>query len=128
MDFGVSFNNFNSLRQGTREGAREAVVAEWSGDCTGTTNQNLQCLVEDQVGLGADTAVRVEIPSTYTVGEKVTVCTQASIESITGFFTAMLDGRTVTTSLTMRIEAIDTDDPLTAFSEGAPTGGDWSWC
>jgi hypothetical protein len=128
IDFGLVLNDYNSLRQGVREGAREAVVANWGAECTGSTNQKLTCLVEDRIDLGSESAIKVNLPTTYDIGEQVEVCAQIPIGSTTGFFTSLLDNKVLKSSITMRIEAIDTAEPLTAFAETAPTGSDWAWC
>ena len=128
IDFGLVLNDYNSVRQGVREGAREAVVANWGTSCTGTTNQKLTCLVEDRIDLGSETAVKVKLPTTYDVGEQVEVCAQIPVSSTTGFFTGLLNSKVLKSSIAMRIEAIDTGDPLTAFEETAPSGSDWTWC
>jgi Flp pilus assembly protein TadG len=36
IDFGLALNDYNSVRQGVREGAREGVVGEFGATCTGS--------------------------------------------------------------------------------------------
>jgi hypothetical protein len=128
IDFGLTLNNYNSVRQGVREGAREGVVANFGTACSGTSEQKLICLVEQQIGLGSNTRVRLEIDDDYTVGETLTVCAMHPVQSVTGLFGPMLSGKVLQSKIAMRIEVLDTVDPLSNTTESALAGRDWSWC
>jgi hypothetical protein len=131
IDFASTFNDANSVRQGVREGARQLVVADWnlSGCTSGTSAQRVACVTRERIGLDpADTRVRIELDGPYAPGEQVRVCAMHRTSSITGLFSALLDTRTLTSEITMRIEAIDDVAPVTAYSEAAFAGSDWSWC
>lgn len=143
IEFGVVFNDYQSVRQGSREGARQAVVARvgttTSCGITGTTpnvtTQQLICLVKDRVGLGNDTRVKVLLASGagggYALGAPLVVCAQNEIDGLTGLFDPFIDGREMRSKVQMRIEKLTTPlaVPVQAAEETAPPGGDWaSWC
>ena len=129
VDFGLAFNDYNSLRQGVREGAREGVVAEFGVGCTGTASQRLTCLTEERIGQdAAATRVKVKLEGAYAVGEQLTVCAQYPVTSTTGLFQPMLSGRVLKSKITMRLESLDAADPITTTAEAALPGKDWAWC
>ncbi len=131
IDFAIVFNDYNSVRQGVREGARQAVVADWDlGGCTtGTSTARVVCLTKQRIDLDASRVrVRVQLGSTYEPGNELTVCAMYRLESTTSFFSALLDDRVVTSSISMRIEQVDADAPLTTGGDTALTGEDWAWC
>ena len=131
IDFGSTFNDYNSVRQGVREGARQVVVADWDldGCTTGTSSQRAACLTSRRIGLDdANTRVRIELGSEYKPGEQVTVCAMYQARSLTGMFGALLNGMVLTSRITMRIEQIDDSAPLTTYSLTPLPGKDWSWC
>jgi hypothetical protein len=130
IDFGATFNDYNSVRQGVREGARQAVVADWDLDeCTGTPSQKISCVTKDRIDLDAGRVrVKVQLEGSYEPGEQLTVCAMYRARSLTGMFGGLLDNQVLTSSITMRIEQIDDADPVTTYAESALTGEDWSWC
>ena len=134
IDFGMVFSNLNSSRQGVREGARQAVVADFGADTTcpvvgvtpATATKKLMCLTKDRIGLPqTDTRVKVAFANTNEVGGGILVCAMYPMCSVTGTFAPVLDGRVVTAKVEMRIEKVD--ESLTAAAETA-LNGDWSWC
>jgi Flp pilus assembly protein TadG len=145
IEFGQVFNNSINIRQGTREGARQAIVASF-GSCSGVTltgagavpqeTQNLMCLVHSRVGISGTqlrTAVVLDtsLSTPYSVGNPVVVCTQLPIQSITGLFAPFLGGKFLKTKAEMRIEETSATSGASRFaagSETAPSGSDWSWC
>jgi Flp pilus assembly protein TadG len=136
LDFGMVFVNLNSARQGVREGARQAVVANFGGStsCTLTTTgtldsatRELMCLTKDRMGLAeADTRVKVAFAGTNTVGGALLVCAQHPMTSMTGVFRPLMTGKVTTSKVEMRIEKVDL--ALTAGEETALPGESWSWC
>lgn len=132
-DFGLAIADYNSLRQGTREGVRRVVVADVGSDrsCAigGETPSEdtalLVCLTKARTGLDtASTLVAVKFDSSYAEGDALILCTQYTLSSVTGFFGYLLDSRIVHAQVDMRIEK-DTLD-IRAFQEA---GGDgWGWC
>ncbi len=131
IDFAAAFNDYNSVRQGVREGARQVVVADWDRDgCTsGSSSARAACVTRSRVGLVPDrTRVRIQLDGAYQPGNQVTVCAMYQARSLTGIFSVLLDQQALQSSITMRIEQIDEDAPLTNFSDPALSGRDWSWC
>ena len=131
IDFAMTLNDYNSVRQGVREGARQVVVADWSlDDCTsGTSSQRAQCVTDRRIDLDpARTRTRIQLEGTYEPGEQVTVCSMYQARSVTGMFGFLLDSVVLRSRITMRIEQIDDEAPLTTSSSAAFPGEDWSWC
>jgi Flp pilus assembly protein TadG len=130
IDFGATFNDYNSVRQGVREGARQAVVADWSlDDCTGTASQKVSCVTKERIDLDSSRVrVKVQLEGDYEPSDQLTVCAMYRARSLTGMFGGLLDDRVLTSSITMRIEQIDEDDPITTYAETALSGEDWAWC
>jgi len=135
-DFGMQFANMNAVRQGTRDGARQAVVANF-----GTTNvcalngvasasspgAYLVCLTKSRIGLSNEnTRVKVRFTTSNNVGNSVLVCSMYPMNSITGMFTPLFNGKIVKTKVEMRIEQID--NALADTAESPLTGQSWSWC
>jgi hypothetical protein len=131
IDFGATFNDYNSVRQGVREGARQVVVADWDleGCTTGTSSQRAACLTSKRIGLDpARTRVRIELGGDYAPGQQLTVCAMYRAGSLTGFFGGILDRKALTSRITMRVEQIDDAAPLSDFEQTPFPGQDWSWC
>ncbi len=129
IDFGLALNDYNSVRQGVREGARQGVVGEFGSSCVGTANQRLVCLTENRIGLDPSaTRVKVKLEGAYSAGDQLTVCVQYPIKSTTGMFSSLLGGKVLRSEITMRLEALDSVDPLTSSEESPLPGKDWSWC
>ena len=136
IDFGMAFSNLNAARQGVREGARQAVVANLDSDGTCTilgggtmadATRKVICMTKSRIGLPeADTRVMVAFGGTNQVGDSLLVCAQYPLTSATGVFEPVMDGRALTSKVEMRIEK--TDLALTAGAESALPGEDWSWC
>jgi hypothetical protein len=126
IDFGWVFNDYLSVRQGTREGARQAAVSTKPVPSSGTWASNgcvtginsatdpdgydLVCFVKQRMGLNqTDTRVKVYFVAQsgakpYAAGQGVTVCTQYPAKSLSGFMTPFLSGRILSSKVTIRIE------------------------
>ena len=131
LDFGMTFNDYNSVRQGVREGARQVVVGDWSVDgCTsGSSSARAACVTKQRIGLEANrTRITIRLEDAYESGDQVTVCAMYRASSITGLFGFLLDDRVLTSKVTMRLERIDTEAPLADLSEAPFATKDWSWC
>lgn len=135
LEFGMGLNNKSSLQQGTREGARQASVADFGGDtsCAVTgaspnaTTHELVCLVKERSELDDDRVrVKVDFVTTNDRGEQLAVCTLYPLESITGFFAPLFNNRNLEAKVETRIE--QKEDLLQEVAETPPTGGDWSFC
>ena len=137
IEFGMALNNQTSMRHGVREAVRRAVVAEvgsdsscpiYGGGSPGADTVKLICLTKEEIGLSKDeTRVRVEFPnSTYTPGDPIVICAERPMESVTGMFSGLLDGKVIQTEVEMRVEF--PLDNLDTFGEQLADGRDWSWC
>ncbi len=120
IEFGLSFNSLLSLRSGTREGARIATVGDLANapscaingstvtppanptTATDTVNA-LVCKIKSRVALGDTVRVKISFANA-SVGEPLTVCASYVLNSITGIVAPFIDGKTITSSVTMRIE------------------------
>jgi Flp pilus assembly protein TadG len=116
IDFGFLFNDYISVRQGAREGARLAVV----DNQTPTANcpaGDLVCKTRERVGAPLywdEIDVAIKFEGDRTPGTDVSVCVDYPMDSKTGLFSAVLDG-TLSTKVTMRLETTP------SYSEVNPT-------
>lgn len=136
LDFGFAFANLNSMRHGARESARRAVVADVgsysgcvvTGGSAAADTKSLMCQVKDKSGLDeGKLRVMVALDASHTEGEGLIICSQYPLESITGLFSGLLNGKTLNTEVHMRIEKVS-DISIASAAETSPNGGDWSWC
>jgi Flp pilus assembly protein TadG len=147
LEFGRTFNDYQALRQGAREAAREAAVGTFgpsyttgspchlTGAAGATDNmKNLMCLAKQQIGLDAS-KLRVKIlsgasdfssPGTFAKDHSVIVCAQYPLDTITSLFSPILGGKTLRTKAAIRVEK--SDIVATGGEETPPSGADWSWC
>lgn len=132
IDFSIAFNDYNRVRSGVAEGARQGVVANFSaaGCAEATSSDNLACITKDRIGLdSADTKIKIVLPDgTYDVGDPLRVCAMHDVDSLTGMFDVILDSRVATSSIDMRIEKLDDVDPIADLEETPLSGESWSWC
>lgn len=136
IDFGLVIADTQAIRSGTSAATRRAAVGDFGADtsCTltgvvaSTTTHQLMCAVKSAVNLSDDdTRVKILVPTTYTVGESLFVCTQYPASSRTGFFTTMLDNRTLTSKLEVRIE-VENASVLVSAEETNINSEPWTWC
>ena len=139
LEFGSIYSKVISMRQGVREGGRQASVGKFGNTACptigspNTAAQNttqLTCFVKDQAGVGNSVSVRVAFAPTYAAGNGVLVCAVYPLQSLTGLFTPFLSGRYAKTKSQFRIETIP-ETPLNGLVAGGdsdPTGASWSWC
>ena len=133
IDLGMAIADFNSLRQGDREGIRRAVVADVgsNAECpiSGTTPTDdtaaFLCLTKQKTGLDpTKTRLALVFNDEYEEGDELVLCGQYQLHSRTRFFGFLLDTKVVQSKVSMRIEKASLD--IQAFQE---TGaGDWGWC
>jgi Flp pilus assembly protein TadG len=141
IDFGSLYNDYLSVRQGTREGARQAAVSTkplpasgtWaSSGCvtsisagTNLDGYDLVCFVKNRLGLNqANTRVKVFFVSQggtkpFAAGQGVTVCVQYPATSVSGYMTPFLNGSVLSSMVEIRIEQDSTW--TTPVDEGALT-------
>jgi hypothetical protein len=145
LEFGITYNSYISLRQGTREAARQGAVGNFgsttSCSLTGlsgspsTDMQKLMCLAKSQSGLAfASTRVKVlsgnadfSSTGTFTKGDSLIVCTEYPVDSVAKFISPLLGGAILKTKTAMRIET-NYSVAETGGQETALNGSDWSWC
>ena len=145
IQFGLTYNNLITLRQGTREAARQGAVGNFgsttSCSLTGVTGspssdvQKLMCLAKSQIGLKySNTRVKILSGSadftsagTFQKGESLIVCVEYPVDAMAKFVTPVLGSATLKTKTAMRIETSYTSTETGGY-ETALSGGDWSWC
>lgn len=147
IEFGRTFNDYQALRQGAREAAREGAVGTFGpafttgSPChlTGASGasdniKDLMCLAKQQIGLDAS-ALRVKVLSgasdfqsagTFAKDHSMIVCAQYPLDTVTSIFSPFLGGKTLRTKAAIRVEK--SDITATGGEETPPSGSDWSWC
>jgi Flp pilus assembly protein TadG len=135
IEFGLNLNDYEAVRQGVRDGARQAVVADYgTGSCAPTTNTAagnsaaVRCTTRKASGV-TNLAVKVVVTNqngdTDFNTDKVRVCAQVKAQSITGLLAPFLSDVYLRSSVEMRAEKNLT---LANSEDPAPSGGNWSWC
>jgi pectate lyase len=151
IQFGITYNNLITIRQGTREAARQGAVGTFgsaanfgsppSCSLTGVTGgatddiKYLMCTAKQQIGLKySNTRVKILSASadfattgTFQKGEAIIVCTMYPVDAMAKFVSPVLGGAILKSKTAMRIEAGYTVAE-TGGSETALSGSDWSWC
>lgn len=149
IEFGMALNDYQSIRHGVRDGARQAVVQQYgseAGDCTisgldpATTPTEVKkviCITKDRIGLGDDVRIRLlYTKSTGSGGDfgSVAVCAQRNVDPFTGAIPA-IDGIALMSSIQMRMEddipasiVFVSPDTTKTYAETPPAGQDWAGC
>jgi Flp pilus assembly protein TadG len=155
IQFGITYNNMITLRQGTREAARQGAVGNFGsaaqfGDPPGSKNctltgvtagtsddvKYLMCTAKQQIGLnGANTRVKVLSASadfstdgTFQKGEAIVVCVEYPVDAMAKFVSPVLGTAVLKTKTAMRIETSYENTPEAGGEETAVSGSDWNWC
>lgn len=156
IDFGLVLADSIGIRQGVREGARQATVADWgtTESCglqltaTGSTEmKKLMCLTKSRSDMPASSmkvAIRFDpvnsglasanaypagtgtAPS-GPVGNGIIVCAITPMSSRTGFFTPIMGGKFMRSKVVMRIEKA-AGSSQSPTQEADPSGANWAWC
>lgn len=123
IEFGLAFNDYIAVRNGSREGARVAVVNDVNNapSCTisggivsppaaptgaSDATNAVVCKTKDRIGLDqSQVKVKVSI-SGYSIGDTVTVCASYPVTSISGILAPIISGKTLTSNVTMRLEQV----------------------
>lgn len=133
LEFGMALNDYQSIRQGTREGARQAAVQQYGstpstcGDSSWPSEvRQTVCLTESRIGLGSGVAVAVVFTNISASENSVRVCTQRNVDPVTGLIPA-IDNVILKTSIEMRMEK-PVPASVTPGNLYQETAGDWSWC
>ena len=140
IEFAIAFNDYQSIRQGAREGARQAVVKDYGSvvacgingpAASGPDNtKKIICTTKDRTGLGDDVRVGVRVTENNPTGfrnDTVKVCTVRLVDSITGLMAPFIDGKPLRTEVEMRVER-DLELVQGNYLETDPSGAGWSWC
>lgn len=141
IEFGMALNDYQSIRQGVRDGARQAVVKQYGAADTSCTTvsapdevKKVICLTKDRIGIGDEIAVRVQYfapsdPADESDHGAVMVCAQKNVDSVTGVVPA-IDNVNLMSSILMKMEKPITTGISTssAYEESPPSGQDWSGC
>jgi Flp pilus assembly protein TadG len=123
VEFGMAFNDYIAVRNGSREGARAAVVndVDSAPSCTITgapgnaATRAIVCKTKNRIGLDDDDVkVKIALDGTE-IGDTVTVCASYPIRSGSGLLAPLLGGKTVTSNVTMRLEQ---EPKFAGFTEG----------
>ena len=141
IDFGAMYNDYLSVRQGTREAARQVAVStspvapsgSWTCPVYGAPTTGdayaLLCYAKDRIGLDAS-KTRVSIAFTkaptspyYLAGNPVVVCAQYPAKSTTGVTAPFLSGKYMTSKVEIRIEQSSTT--FTGTVQETPLTGSW---
>lgn len=139
VEFGINMNDYQSIRQAVRDGARQAVVGQYGTDSCAPASASaadnsaaVQCTTIKGSGIST-LAVRVvftdnntDDPNNYTA-DKVKVCAVSRAKSITGILSPFLKNVYMKSSVEMRAEKV-LSLSTTAVSPTDPSGGSWSWC
>ena len=118
IDFGFSFNDWISVRQGGRDGLRQVIVntsptppgGSWTCNhgpfsAASTDALAMDCFTKARVGLDDNkTAVSVYFSGTFTAGQPVKVCVQYETGSTTGFYNLILTNKILSTEVESLIE------------------------
>ena len=154
IDFGLTYNDAINVRQGVRDGAREAVAGELGSDadCEGLTTstasqqaRRIMCTTRDRIGLDPDdTRIGICLRpvgastcsltiSDYEPDSALIVCGMYPAHSRSGLFSSFLNDEFFTTRVVMRVEQVEseiediTDDLVSAF-ETPLEGQSWDFC
>jgi Flp pilus assembly protein TadG len=131
IDFGFIYNDFLSVRQGVRDGARQGAVANFgtqtscsndsfTGSITSTQAKELICTTRNRIGLdaskmrvavcladnaGTGCSSNTTVPNPdYAAGRTLAVCAMYPATSRSGFLKPFLGNGVVTTRVAIRIE------------------------
>jgi Flp pilus assembly protein TadG len=139
IEFAIAFNDYQSIRQGARDGARQAVVKDYGSSTSCGINgaaaaapvnaQRIICTTKARTGLGNDVRVGLRVTENAPTGFKndtVKVCVVRLVDPVTGLLDPFLEDRPLRTEVDMRVER-DIELVGGDYLEDDPSG-DWSWC
>ena len=146
IDFGFTFNDWISVRQGGRDGLRQVIVktnptnpagGAWAcpeyagGPAVGTDAQAIMCFTKLRVGNDqTKTAVKLYFDTaagaTFSAGKPVKICVQYRTSSLTRAYSTLLDNKVLDTEVESLIET--TAATISPFQENAfPDGTAITW-
>jgi TadE-like protein len=145
IDFGFVMNDWISVRQGGREGLRQAIVdssplppngVSWgcpivapSLPAPGSDAESIVCYTKARVGLDpTKTRVKILFNPPYQNGQPVLICVQHATSSVTGAYLKVLSGKVLSTKVESLIEQDEptftapfSETPLTAWPASCNT-------
>ena len=114
IDFGIIFGGYVTMRGGVEQGARSASIDEYqytgSGTCSASdATSNMVCDVAADIGslpgLASSTiSIGIILNGGGAQNTDVTICAKAQMKSLTGLTAFALNGRTMSTTTTIRLE------------------------
>lgn len=126
IEFGRAYDQKIDLNETVRDGARAGSRAEFPVGCTDSTNGSFAAnVICTAASSGDDTGVTWKVVAGGAEGDDLRVCASRPIAAVTPIMSELLDGRTLRSSVTMRIEKIDDTMPP---GNGSSGGADMSWC
>ena len=135
VQFGIAWNDYLSVRNGSREAARLGVVNDLDNAPTCTINgasvtppanpanttdatNALVCKAKDRIGLNeSKTKIKIAITG-EAIGENLKVCAKFPLEEISGFTAPFVSGKMLVSAVTMRLEQVP---KFTNFTESGAT-------
>ena len=145
IDFGFTYNDWISVRQGGRDGLRQAIVktnptppsGSWNcpggaGAPTAATNPDglaIMCFTKLRVGLDqSKTIVKLNFTAPLTAGQPVKICVQYRTGSVTRAYASLLDNKVLDTEVESLAEQSSTIGTFTETSwpDGNTTPVNWS--
>ncbi len=139
IEFAIAFNDYQSIRQGARDGARQAVVKDYGSNVSCDINgaaatapvnaRRIICTTKARTGLGNDVRVGLRVTENAPTGFKndtVKVCVVRLVDPVTGLLDPFLEDRPLRTEVDMRVER-DIELVGGDYLETDPSGN-WSWC
>lgn len=126
VDFGLIFGGYVTMRGGVEAGARMASVDNYGtvSSCSGTDpTSEMVCTVIARIGslpgmTASSLQIGITVPTGAVAGDDVTVCASAHLHSTTGLTAPFIDGRTASTSSTIRLEQ---NPQFGSFTSGSVT-------
>lgn len=144
IDFGITYNNQQSIRSAVREGTRRAIVGPAKVAEGACTSGDVRCIVKRRASANglktSDTFVKVCFPTASSgaacpttdpgaknIGDTIRVCAIYPVESLTGLLNPFLSNLRLTTRVDLRLE-----QPWTAGTTATQTDsgqrGTWDFC
>jgi Flp pilus assembly protein TadG len=143
IEFGLTYNNYITIRQGVREADRQGAVGNFGSitSCSlqstpgNTVTTELACLTKQQIGLSyANTRVKImsgdptfTTTGSFSAGDSLIICAMYPIDGTAKFVSPVLGKAFLKSKTTMRIETSYSTAPV-SFEETPLTGQNWSWC
>ena len=141
IEFAIAYNDYQSIRQGARDGARQAVVKDYgsdtSCDITGAAAsapdhaKRIICTTKARTGLGDDVRVGLRYTDNAPVNnfknDTLKVCVVRLVDPVTGLLDPFLDDRPLRTEVDMRVER-EVELVAGDYLETDPSGENWAWC